>query len=244
MYKVKNMNKNYNSDYVHHQNSQIIPLIKEIVFGMEDGMVSTLGAISGIAIGSYNHFIVILSGLVIISVESISMGIGVYLSSISEYGVQKREVSEEKEEIEKYPYDEKKEMSSIFIRDGWPSDLAKDMSEVAHNDKELMLKEMSYRELNIFLGEKHYTIKKSFAMFVSYVIGGAIPLLAYFFFSISSAIYISVFVTLFGLFLLGSFTSKYTKQNWIKSGIKVLLLGGVALIAGTVIGKLSNMFLG
>src|SRR3989338_5452577 len=79
------MGIHHNPDFIHHQkNSLSVSIIREIVFGMEDGLVSTMGAVTGIAAASQNHFIVILSGVVIIAVESISMGVGSYLSTKSE----------------------------------------------------------------------------------------------------------------------------------------------------------------
>lgn len=57
--------------------------IREIVFGLEDSLVSTLGAIVGIAVGSQSRFVVILSGLVILAAEATSMSAGSYLSSKS-----------------------------------------------------------------------------------------------------------------------------------------------------------------
>jgi len=235
------MIKNFNSNYVHHQNSKIVPLIREIVFGMEDGMVSTLGAISGIAIGSGNQAIVLLSGLVIISVESISMAIGSYISNKSEHHIDRRKIHEESEEIKKFPEDEKEELLNLYIKDGWPMDLAQEMTEVAIKDEKLILKEMSHRELGVKLEVEDNCFQKSLAMFFSYIIGGAIPLSVYFFLHINIAIYFSVIITLLGLFILGTITSKYTKQNWFKSGIKILLLGGIALLIGTLIGKLFNV---
>lgn len=59
--------------------------IRQIVFGLEDGMVSTLGAITGLAGATQNRPIVIVSGLVIIAVESLSMAAGTYLSNKQEY---------------------------------------------------------------------------------------------------------------------------------------------------------------
>lgn len=55
--------------------------IREIIFGLEDSLVSTLGAITGIAAGTQSTYIVILSGLVLIAAESTSMAAGSYLSS-------------------------------------------------------------------------------------------------------------------------------------------------------------------
>ena len=65
----------FNKDFIHHKKSNFASVLKEIVFGVEDGMVSTLGSITGIAVGSGNHSTVLLAGSVIIAVESISMGI-------------------------------------------------------------------------------------------------------------------------------------------------------------------------
>ena len=59
--------------------------IREIVFGLEDSLVSTLGALTGIAIGSQNTFVVILSGLVLLAAEGMSMAAGSYLSSRSAF---------------------------------------------------------------------------------------------------------------------------------------------------------------
>ncbi len=59
----------------------IVDSMREIVFGLEDSFVSTLGAVTGIAVGSQSTYIVILSGLVLIAAESTSMAAGSYLSS-------------------------------------------------------------------------------------------------------------------------------------------------------------------
>ncbi len=62
----------------------ILRELREIIFGLEDGMVSTLGAITGLAGATDNRAIVIVSGFVIIAVESLSMAAGTYLSNKSE----------------------------------------------------------------------------------------------------------------------------------------------------------------
>lgn len=59
----------------------IVDSMREIIFGLEDSLVSTLGAITGIAVGTGSQYIVILSGLVLIAAESMSMAAGSYLSS-------------------------------------------------------------------------------------------------------------------------------------------------------------------
>lgn len=234
------MHKRYNPDYIHHKDSKIISSIREVVFGMEDGMVSTLGAVTGIAVGSQDKFAVLLAGCVIIAVESISMGIGSYISNMSERDVIKRMLYEEKMEINDFPMEEKKELESMYVSDGWPKKLASDMAKIASKNKKLMLQEMAYRELNVSPIIDRHQLRNGIFMFFAYVIGGLIPLFAYFIMPISSAIYVSMFITLLGLFLLGAGTTKYTKGNWLRMGFRVLTLGGIALLVGYVIGEIAS----
>ncbi|MEK7123898.1 MAG: VIT1/CCC1 transporter family protein [Patescibacteria group bacterium] len=67
---------------------------RDIVFGFEDGFVSTLGTITGIAAATYDAYIVILSGAVLILVESVSMAAGSYLSSKSQKEVVGEKIDE------------------------------------------------------------------------------------------------------------------------------------------------------
>jgi len=58
--------------------------VRETIFGLEDSIVSTLGVVIGIAAGTDNRHIVVLSALVVVIVESLSMSAGTYLSNKSQ----------------------------------------------------------------------------------------------------------------------------------------------------------------
>lgn len=210
--------------------------LREIVFGIEDGMVSTLGAVTGIAIGSQDHSTVILAGLVIIAVESISMGVGSYLSNRSEHDLKRRYIREEQQEIRDYPHEERQELTDLFIRDGWPEETAHIMSQVASQDNQLMLKEMAYRELHIHVSQSSRPLANAAKMFLSYILGGFIPLVAYLLTSVPIAMPISIGLTLLGLFVLGAITARYTKISIIKAGGRMLVLGGTAMLIGLIVG--------
>ena len=229
---------NYKDHYIHHQKSPFAEVLSEIVFGMEDGMVSTLGSITGIAVGSGDHFIVLLAGSVIIAVESVSMGIGSYLSNRSQEEVDERKLFEEKTEIREFPQEEKQELLEMYKKDGWPENLAREMAEAAAQNPELMLKEMAVRELEVLPSKRSLSFKGGIFMFFAYIIGGLVPLFAYFFLPIKSAIPISMTVTLVGLFALGMGTTKFTKQPLFKSGLRMLVIGGIALGVGLAAGLL------
>lgn len=228
----------YNKDFIHHQKSPIAKVLKEVVFGMEDGMVSTLGSITGIAVGSGNQSTVLLAGSVIIAVESISMGIGSYLSNKSDEEMKERKIDEEKKELAMYPDYEKNELFEMFKRDGWPTELAREMTEVATQNDNIMLQEMKMRELQISNDQESISFKGGIFMFLTYIIGGMIPMSAYLLMPIKSAIPVSIGITLTGLFLLGISTTRFTKQPMLKSGFRILVMGGIALVAGLAAGLL------
>jgi len=81
--------------------------MREIVFGLEDSFVSTLGAVTGIAAGTGDTHVVILSGLVIVSVEALSMSAGSYLSNKSAMEAEEEILREEgkpaKNDIKAHP---------------------------------------------------------------------------------------------------------------------------------------------
>ncbi len=230
-----------NPDYIHHKNPGQAALIREIVFGMEDGMVSTMGAITGIAAGTMNHFTVVLSGCVIIAVESISMSVGSYLSSKSEREIDERKLSEEKNELREFPEEERLELIEMYVKDGWDRPLADQMATGASKNRRLFLQEMAYRELKIIPDKMEHPFRNGAAMGVSYVIGGLIPLIPYLLISDPvRAIPVSISVTLVGLFTLGAITTKFSKRVWWKAGLEMLALAAAAAAVGYVVGQLVN----
>jgi VIT1/CCC1 family predicted Fe2+/Mn2+ transporter len=58
--------------------------LRSFVFGVEDSLVSTVGLLSGIAAGGVPRATIFLTGVVLIFVEAFSMGVGNYLSNLSE----------------------------------------------------------------------------------------------------------------------------------------------------------------
>jgi len=230
-------------DFIHHQKFGILSVIREVVFGVEDGMVSTLGVLTGIAIGTNSYFVIILSGFVVIIVESISMGVGSYLSAKSVKEVGERKLKEEKIELKEWPEIEKRELIGMYVRDGWPRILAGKMALVASKNKSLFLKEMAHRELQIYPKKLEKPLQGGISMFFSYIIGGSIPILPYFFFPISLAIVLSIGITLLGLFILGCVTTKFTKRRWWKAGLEMFFIAGIAALVGYIVGTAANSFI-
>lgn len=73
-------------------------------------------------------------------------------------------------------------------------------------------------------------------MFISYFLSGFIPLFPYLIFTTTTAFIISVALSLLALFILGAISATVYHRNIFKKGIEMLLLGGLAIMAGIVVG--------
>lgn len=237
------MSIEYNPEYIHHTHPGHSAMIRELVFGMEDGMVSTLGAVTGIAAATHDPFVAVLSGLVVVAVESVSMGVGSYLSSKSVVSIDERKLAEEKEELREYPAEEKRELIDMYVESGWTKETAMQMAEEASKNDTLFLQEMALRELKVFQGEAEEPVKNGIVMGISYIVGGAVPLLPYFFNSLSTSVVVSIIITLIGLFCLGVYTTKFSKRRWWQAGLEMMALASAAALIGYAVGQVADWWL-
>lgn len=86
------------------------------------------------------------------------------------------------------------------------------------------------------------SIKGGLTMLISYCLAGLLPLAPYAFLKGSAAVNTSITLSLLGLVTLGYGTSLYYKRKSpIIRAIKMLILGGSAIIVGVMIGKLFHV---
>jgi vacuolar iron transporter family protein len=73
-------------------------------------------------------------------------------------------------------------------------------------------------------------------MLFSYFLAGLLPLIAVVSLPLPESIFASIAIALAGLFLLGAVKSRFVKTNWLKSGLEVLVVGGIAALIGIAAG--------
>lgn len=230
--------------YLHHGNPRLAATVREVVFGLEDSMVSTLGVVTGIAVGTANQFVVILSGFVVIAVEALSMSAGSYLSSKSVREVEERKLDEERTELKLFPKEEQKELAVMYRQEGLDAASAAKIAAEVSKHKRLLLKEMAHHELKIIPENLEEPRRNAFLMGVSYIVGGLIPMAPYFFRSVYGAVPYSVIITLIALFCVGAGRTKYTAQKWWKSGFELMLVSAGAALVGYLVAKFVEMAFG
>lgn len=222
---------------------RILSYLRDLVFGTEDGLVSTLGALTGIAIGARDPKIVLLAGIVVICVESISMAVGTFLSSRSRMESLKALIQYELHEIRTDPEGERRELEEMYKKRGFPPEERDIVIKRMMSNEELLLEEMMLRELGIGSESFESPIQNGFVMFGSYVVGGAVPLGCYVIWPIHQALIISFGVTLMALFGLGALSSRFSQRRWWQLGGTFLFVGGLAAAIGYAVGYLMHQYI-
>jgi len=211
--------------------------IRSVLLGLNDGLISTFTLLVGVAaatLASSGSILVILTGIAAMVSGAISMGLGEYVSSKSEYNYIKNEIKKEKAEISLFPEEEKAEVRIIFNKMGFDGDTLDACVEKITSNEEIWLNFLIKSELG--LEEPENPIIGAILTFFSFILGAFIPLFPYFLdLNLVSLILSSVFS--FGsLFIVGILKTKITGESWIKGSLEMLLVGAVAFVASYSIG--------
>jgi len=83
-----------------------------------------------------------------------------------------------------------------------------------------------------------HPINSALIMGISVIIGAAIPLSAFLIWESTAGILPAICITLIGLFALGAYKGTNVKKSPLISGIEMALIGGLAALAGFLIGNL------
>ena len=74
-------------------------------------------------------------------------------------------------------------------------------------------------------------------MFASFILASSIPIIPYLLFGLTAALWLSIGFSLVALLIVGMLSAKIVKVKMVSHAIKMMLLGGAAIIVGVVVGK-------
>lgn len=217
--------------------------LRDTVFGMQDGLVSTLGAVTGIAAGTGDAPLVALAGLVVVAVETLSMAAGSYLSAKSEREYLESLIEEERAQHAADPEGERREIRRMYAERGYAPEEIAAIERRLMSDARLLLEDMAHKELGVIPDRLERPSGNAAFMALSYIVGGGIPVLPYFFLPISDARVLSIALTGLALFAMGAAKGRLVRRPWARSGAEMLAVGAAACALGYVVGRLGGAML-
>jgi len=216
--------------------SHRIGLLRAMVLGANDGIISTACLILGVAAADAERGTIITAGVAALVAGAASMAIGEYVSVSSQRDSEQADIAKETWELEHTPEHELDELTAIYKGKGLTQDLARSVA-IQLTAKDALKVHMAEE-----LGITHLTLARpvqaSVSSALSFSVGAAIPLAAVSLASSSQRISITIIVALLSLIALGIGSSKAGGAHPLRPTLRVLIGGSIAMAFTMAVGNL------
>ena len=227
------------SDNYQEQHLKSSEFITDVVIGMSDGLTVPFALAAGLSGAVDSNAIVITAGIAEIVAGCIAMGLGGYLAGKTEQEHYESELKREHFEVDNYHQKEIDEVKEIFADYGIDEAGQTLIANQLAKDKDKWVDFMMKFELGLEKPNPNRARNSALTIGLAYVVGGFLPLSAYFFTNNpKEGLIVSAIITTLCLFIFGFFKAKVTGQPPIKGAIKVTAIGLVAAAAAFGIAKL------
>ena len=216
--------------------SHRIGLLRAMVLGANDGIISTACLILGVAAADASRGTIITAGVAGLVAGAASMAIGEYVSVSAQRDAEQADIAKETWELEHTPEHELDELTAIYKGKGLTQELARAVA--VQLTKEDVLKVHMAEELGI----THLTLARPMQASVSsagsFSVGAAIPLIAVALAASSQRIATTVVVAVLALVALGISSAKAGGAHPLRPTFRVVFGGLVAMAFTMAVGRL------
>jgi VIT1/CCC1 family predicted Fe2+/Mn2+ transporter len=213
--------------------------LRAAVLGANDGLVSNLSLVMGIAGAGAAPRAILLTGIAGLIAGACSMAMGEWLSVNSSRELFQRQIATEKAELEAVPDEEREELALIYEAKGLPKDQAQALADRIMSDKTTALDTLAREELGVdpneLGGSPWLAGITSFGLFA---FGAMFPVLPFALMTGPQAMIASMAVSGAAMFAIGAATTIFTGRGMIFSGARQLAIGIVAAAITFGAGKL------
>lgn len=201
--------------------------VREIVFGVQDGILTTLGIITGVGVAEGDRSAVFISGFLALLAGALSMGVGEFLGRKSEREVIAATIEMEKREMASDPQAEFAEQVAYYKLKGFSADEAQMIVRRLVQHPDIYLYEMMRDEFGIDPREaQNEGLRGPFSMSVSYAVGSFLPIVAFLLpLSMNASTLVSLAFAVAGLFGVGCYAGTLSERNPFAKGLEVALYG-------------------
>lgn len=222
--------------------SQRIGLLRAMVLGANDGIISTACLILGVAAADASGRAILVAGTAGLVAGAASMAIGEYVSVSSQRDSEQADIQKETWELENTPERELAELTGIYQAKGLSHKLAREVAEelTAHDALSTHLAE----ELGISRHNLARPLQAAVSSATAFSIGAGIPLLASSLANDASRIWVTIVTVFAALLGLGVGSARFGGAHPVRPVLRILLGGGVAMAFTMAIGSLFGATVG
>jgi vacuolar iron transporter family protein len=218
--------------------------IREVVFGAQDGLVSTFAVVAGLAAAGVGPLVVLLGGAVSAMAGVLSMSIGTFLSSRAQRQLYEREVNRERREIRDHPGEEVAELIAALAARGMARTDAAEVARRIGRHPDILLSALSIFELGLAPQRLGAPVRDALVMAVAFGGASIVPLLPFVPMQGLGALGVSAVLTLVALFCVGVLKARVAGVSAVRSGLEVAMLAAASGLISFGLGRLASVVLG
>jgi vacuolar iron transporter family protein len=219
--------------------------LRAAVLGANDGLVSNLSLVMGVAGAELSGHNILVTGFAGLLAGAGSMALGEWLSVQSSRELYERQIGIERDELAANPAEEAEELSLIYQAKGLPEARARELAHSLLANSTTALDTLAREELGIDPNELGGSAwEAAFTSFFLFAMGAIVPVFPFIFLSGSTAVYVSVAISALGLFGIGAAITLMTGRSVWFSGLRMVLFGLVAAALTYGIGRLIGVAIG
>jgi VIT1/CCC1 family predicted Fe2+/Mn2+ transporter len=226
-----------------HDLGRFSEFLREIVYGGNDGIVTTFAVVAGFAgagaegAAAVGTIAVLLFGLANLFADAASMGLGAFLSTRSAQDIYRAARAREMQEIREKPEKERAELFEILRVKEVPEDDIHAFADLYQRNPELLADFMMQHEIGMPDPTGGNPALDGFATFLAFMFFGAIPLIPYFLRDPDQTTFQwSVFATALALVLLGLLRWTVTHERVTRCVAETISVGGICAIIAYAVG--------
>ena len=225
-----------NMVHLERHSAHRIGLLRAMVLGANDGIISTACLILGVAAADSSRSAILTAGMADLVAGAVSMALGEYVSVSSQSDSEKSDIAKEKWELETMPDHELDELTAIYANKGLSYPLARQVAEelTKHDALATHLAE----ELGITDTTMANPIEAAAGSAGAFTLGAAVPLITVAFASASTRIGVTLGVVTIALAGLGFAGARFGGAATAKPTVRVVVGGVVAMGITMLVGKL------
>jgi len=222
--------------------SHRIGLLRAMVLGANDGIISTACLILGVAAADATGHAILVAGTAGLVAGAASMAIGEYVSVSSQRDSEQADIKKEIWELENTPERELAELTGIFQSKGLSHQLAREVATelTKHDALAIHLAE----ELGISEHTMARPIQAAVSSAGSFAVGAGIPLLASSLANDANRIWLTIVVVFISLLGLGAGSASFGGAHPARPVLRIMIGGGVAMAFTMAIGSLFGATVG
>jgi VIT1/CCC1 family predicted Fe2+/Mn2+ transporter/rubrerythrin len=211
--------------------------LRAAIFGINDGLVSNLSLVMGVAGAVVDTTFVLLAGIAGLLAGAFSMAAGEYISMQSQRELFQRQIDIEREEMRIMPEAEERELAAIYRAKGLPAEDAARVASTLMEDPDEALDTKVREELGLDPDELGSPFGAAGSSFVSFAVGAAVPIVPYLVLSGTPAVIASFVLALVALFAVGAGVSLLTGRGVLFSGVRQVAIGAAAAVVTFAVGS-------